>query len=348
MDISQLLTFAIDNGASQVIVSAGTPPVLRVQGKLVPTKMPPLAAHDTRDLVFSLLDESQQQVFQTDREIHFPFSLRHDRHFLGSVYQQRGCISAIFDIVPQAVPLPAKLGLPSFVADAARSDQGLILIASPPGHGKSLTVSSLLELINSEREAIIITIEEMIVHPHLNKKSVVHQRAVGQDTTTFSSALTAAMGQDPDVLVVDPVSDGETFRKMLAFAGRGHLVIASMEAEYVMEAVERFVLGPDPADRARLCRQLGSALLLVAAIRLLARKDGAGRVAATELLKVDAEIGTLIRNARFDEIASRMAGSQEAGIWTMDSFIRKLLERELVADETARRYLLDTRGLERT
>lgn len=346
MDITQLLTFAIDNDADQAVISAGSPPVLRKEGKLVFTKMDALTGDDTHDLIYPALGPTRVEQLEKDREIHFTHQLREDRQCLVSVYFERGHISAVFRIAPPAAALPTKLGLPSLVAEACRASQGLVVLASPPGHGKSTALASLVELINSEREATILTIEKRIIHPHVDRKSVIHQREVGRDALSFSSALEWVGDQDPDVLVIDPMNEPETIRQALAFAGRGRLVLASLEADYVLEALEKLMSGARAERVPNVSRQVGASLLLVAAIRLLPRKDGPGRVPATEVLRVDAEVARLIRQGDTKALAKHMTSPEEAGTWTLDSFILKLTERGLVEEETARRYLLDVKAME--
>jgi len=346
MDIMQLLNFAIDNGADQALVSAGSPPILRKAGKLTFAKMDALTPETTRGLVFSALSPEQIEKLERERELGFSFMVREGCQCLGSVYYERGSISAIFRFAPKAAALPVKLGLPSLVADAARATQGLVVIAAPPGHGKSTALNALVETINVDREATVLTIEERVIYPHADKKSVVHQREVGRDTLSFLSALDAAPDQDPDVLVVDPMNDPDTIRRALAFAGRGHLVLASMQADTVLDAVESLLSAATGRDAMSLRRQLAASLLLVAAVRLLPRKEDHGRVPATEILKVDARVARHVRDADMQALDKLMNDPDETGTWTMDSFIMKLHERGLVDDESARRYLIDTELLE--
>jgi len=346
MDITQLLTFAVDNGARQVLISAGSPPILFKEGKLVFTKMDSLGSDDTRELVYSVLSPADIEKLENDRELSFTFAVRQDSRCLGSAYFERGSLAAVFRIAPSSVVLPTKLGLPSLVAEATEAPQGLIVVAAPPGHGKSTAIASLVEFINSEREATILTIEKRIVHPCVNRKSIVTQRQVGRDTLSVLSALEAAAEQDPDVLVIDPMVGDEVIRRALAFAGRGHLMIASMEADYVLEVVEQ-LLAAGAAEHGRTVhRQLGAQLMLIVALRLLPREGADGRVPACELLKVDADVARLVAAGELKALGKRMAEPEETGTWTMDSFILKLRERGLVSDEVARRYMLDPDLLE--
>jgi twitching motility protein PilT len=354
MDLTQLLTFAVDNGAEAALVWANSPPVLRMKGKLVFTKMESLTAEGIRALVVPALSDREIDELERRREVRFTRKVREDCHVLASVYFERGSLCAVFRFAPPAAAAPSKLGLPSLIAEAVRAPQGLVLIVAPPGHGKSTTLASLVELINSEREAVVLTIEKNIIHPHASKLAVVHQREVGRDAVGFAEAIAGAAGQDPDVLVVDPLEEGEPVRRALAFAGRGRLVVASMEADYVLEAIEKLLRSGqrnakgeiDPESALALRRQLAASLTLVAALRLLPRKDGAGRVPATELLKVDAAVAALIREGDLDALRKRMKSPQESSTWTLDSFILKLHERGLVDAEAAKRYLLSAGGLE--
>lgn len=345
-DVKELLTFAVNNGATQVLMSVGSPPILRKEEKLIFAKMAPLSPDDTRRLVYSALTPNQIEILENERELSFTYYLNEDRRCLGSAYFERGCLSGVFRIVPSAAALPAKLGLPSILAEAAGASRGLVIVAAPAGHGKSTALASLVEFINTEREATVLTVEERIVYPHANRKSVIHQREVGRDTLSFLSALEAAARQDPDVLVVDPMNEGEVIRRVPALAGRGNLVIASIEAEYVMEALGKMLKAAAEKDGESARRQLGASLTLVAAIRLLGRKDGAGRVPVTEVLKVDADVAQLIRAGDTEALAERMSSPEETGTWTMDSYILKLHERGLIDDETAGRHLLDPGLLE--
>ncbi len=350
MDLTQLLTFAVDNGAEAVLVWANSPPVLRKKGKLVFTKMDSLTAEGLRNLLVPALSESQIAQLDERKEAHFTRKVREDCHVLASVYFERGSLCGVFRIAPAAAASPSKIGLPSLVAEAARATHGFILIAAPPGHGKSLALASLVEFINSEREAVVLTVERNIIHPHASRHAVIHQREVGRDAASFADAIAGAAEQDPDVLVVDPLEEGEAVRRALAFAGRGRLVIASMEADYVLEAIERLLRSAkrdadgeyvDKDAEQNLRRQLAASLTLVAALRLIPRKDGAGRIPATELLKVDASVAALIRAGDLKGLERRMKAPEESGTWTLDSFILKLHERGLVDSESARRYLLD-------
>ena len=341
MDIAQLLTFAVDNNADQVLVSAGSPPILRKGGSLVFTKMDALSREDTHSLIYSCLSPGQASQLETEHDLSFSMVVREGVRCHASACFERGSLAAVFTVAAPVIDSPTKLGLPSFLAEATRANHGLIVIAAPGGHGKSTAISSLVEIVNTEREATILTIEERIINLHSNKKSVIHQREVGRDTQSFYSALEAASMQDPDVLAIDPMDTPETIRGAPDYAGRGHLVIASMRADYIVEAVQKLLSAASGKDAESVRRQMSAELVALAAIRLLPRKDGEGRVPSTELLKVDAEIAVLIRNGNIDGLAARMSASEGAGIWTMDSFILKLHERGLVEDETAKRYLRD-------
>ena len=354
MDLTQLLSFAVDNGAEAVLVWANSPPVMRMKGKLVFTKMESLTVDGLRGLILPALAESEIAALETRREVHFTRKLREDCHVLASVYFERGSLCAVFRVAPPAAAAPSKIGLPSLVVEAVRAAQGFVVIAAPAGHGKSLALASLVEFINNDREAVILTLEKNIIHPHTSRKAVIHQREVGRDAVSFVEAIAGAAEQDPDVLVVDSLEEGEAVRRALAFAGRGRLVIASMEADYVLEAVERLLRSgrrnekgeADAESALTVRRQLAESLTLVAALRLLPRKDGAGRVSATEILRVDARTAELIRKGDVDALRKRMKAPQEAGTWTLDSFILKLHERGLVDAEAAKRYLLEPGALE--
>jgi len=341
MDLSQLLAIAVESGADEVMVSGGSAPVLRKEGKFLVTKLDALSADETRNLVYSALGAERVERLEKDRDLHFTWTVEGGRACLGNVYFERGVLAAVFRIAPASAPLPAKLGLPSLVADAARAEQGLLLIGSPPGHGKSTVVASLVELINGEREASILSIEECVSHLYTNRKSVIHQREVGRDTWSVAGAVVSAARQAPDVLVVDPMSDAGTIRAVVAFTGHRRLAIASMEADYVTEVLERLFEATGGQDAGSQLRRLAASLLVIVTLRLIPRKDGGGRVLASELLRVDSHIARLIRAGDLKALAKRMADPDETGLWTMDSFILRLHERGLVDDETARRYLLD-------
>ena len=341
MDLTQLLTLAVESGADEVIVSAGSPCVLRKEGKFLAARPDTLSCDDARNLLYAALGPERVERLEKDRELHFTWTTREKHACLGDVYFERGAVAAVFRIAPSAAPLPAKLGLPSLAADAVRSAQGLVVVASPPGHGKSTILASLVELVNSEREATVLAIEERVTHPHANRKSVIHQREVGRDTSSFAEALASAGRHQPDVLVVDPVNDAGTLRTVLAFTGHQRLAIISMEADYVTDVLAKLLEATEGPDSESLRRHLASSLLVVTALRLIPRKDGAGCVLATELLRVDAQVARLLRAGNLKALAKRMTDPDETGLWTMDSFILRLHERGLIDDEAARRYLLD-------
>ena len=241
VDIVDLLTFTAERGASDLILTVGLPPMLRIDGEWLPSKTATLTPTLTRRLVYSIMDEKKQKTFEERKEIDFSFSLSGHGRFRVNAFQQRGTIGAVLRTIPDEILPFEKLGLPKAVSDAARLPRGLVLVTGPTGSGKSTTLATMIDLINTEYAKHIVTIEDPIEFFHPHKKSIVNQREIGDDTHGFSHALRSVLRQAPDVILVGEMRDYDTIAAALTAAETGHLVMGTLHTNSAPEAVDRII-----------------------------------------------------------------------------------------------------------
>jgi len=345
MEMRRLLHFAIDKNASDVLLTAESPPALRINGDLQFARTPPLSRDETREMLYSLLSEEQQQRFEEDLEIDFSLEMENGQRFRGNAYVQRGCVGAAFRLIPRRIPGLEELGMPAILEEFALQPQGLILVTGPTGHGKSTTQAAMLDIINSKRKVHIVTVEDPIEFMHANKKSVVDQREVGQDTRGFATALRHVLRQDPDVIFIGEMRDLESMGSALTAAETGHLVITTLHTNDCVQAVDRLLDVFPPHQQGQVRTQLAFVLLAVVAQRLLPRADGKGRVAAVEILRSIPAVGHLIREAKTHSLYTVMETQAREGMCTMDAGIKDLYLKGLITRDVARRRMRNPKML---
>ena len=341
LDLRQMLETLVNMKGSDLHLTTGRPPIARVHGRLITMDRPPFRANEIRALLYSIMTETQIEMFERNREMDFAYSLTLDKRFRFNVHWQRGQVEAAIRCIPSSVTHWEKLGLPPVVAEWASKPNGLILIVGPTGSGKTTTLSSLVEQINNERDAIIICLERPIEYVHQNVKSVIKQREVGVDTLSFAEAVRRSMRQDPDVITVGEVEDAETAVVVLNAAETGNLVLASFHATNTMQAIDRFINLCPPQQRNQICFQLASCLQGVLTQYLLPREKamGGGVVLATEVF-VPTDAGrNNIRNNNLTQLYTVIETGAIHKMHTLEHSIRDLLNRGLVARETAEAYL---------
>ena len=339
MTVADLLRFGVKNEASDLIVTAGVPPAVRVRGDLYYVKGPTLTAEDTQRLIYDILTQEQVARFEQEKELDFSLGLGTDHRFRVNCYWQRGCVGAAFRIIPDEIPELETLGVPEMMEDLVLRPQGLLLITGPTGHGKSTTQASLIDIVNSEKKVHIVTIEDPVEFLHSSKKSVVDQREVGQDTHSFANALRHVLRQDPDVILVGEMRDLETMRTVITAAETGHLVIATLHTNDAVQSVDRIIDSFPAHQQSQVRTQLSFCLLCILSQRLLPRKGGGKRVLATELLLNNSAVSHLVRDGKIQNIYGVMETQGRMGMYTMDTCLKHLYLEGTITREEARRRM---------
>ncbi len=299
-----LLRMAVERGASDLHLSKGIPPAVRVDGFLRPLDLPVLSAEDCRHLIFSILNNEQKSKFEANWELDFSLELESVGRFRVNIHRQRGAIEGAFRVVNETIQSIRRLGLPPVIEDLARRDSGLVLVTGPTGSGKTTTLAAMVDLINTERQCMIITIEDPIEYVHSNKRSIVKQREVSSDTKSFGAALRHVLRQDPDVIVIGEMRDLETIATALTAAETGHLVLTTLHTPDVMQTIDRIIDVFPPHQQQQVRIQLANSLEGIVAQQLLPIPGGRGRVVAVEVLVATTAARKIIRTAKTEQITS--------------------------------------------
>jgi len=334
-EVHALLRLVIEQQASDLHLKVKTPPVLRIHGHLVPTDLPPLEPPELQSLIESMLTEEQRQQFRRDLELDFGYSVPGLSRFRVNVFQQRGVIGAAIRVIPMTVPTIRQLGLPEVVERFAELPRGLVLVTGPTGSGKSTTLAALIHHINHHRSCHIVTIEDPIEYLHHDHKSIIDQREVGADTHSFSHALRHVLRQDPDVILIGEMRDLETIATAITAAETGHLVLATLHTMSAGQAVERMVDVFPPHQQEQVRMQLSLSLEGVLSQTLLPRRDGRGRVAAVEVLRMTPAVRNLIREGKTFQLPSAIQSGSRDGMQSLNQALRRLVEEGMVSYEEA-------------
>ena len=338
-NMHQLLKAMIEKGASDLHLTTGTPPQLRIDGKLHALKMPPLSPQDTKQLCYSVLTDAQKHRFEENNELDLSFSVQRLSRFRGNIFVQRGNIAGAFRAIPFKILTFEQLNLPPVVEELSRRSRGLILVTGPTGSGKSTTLASIINKINEERHEHVITVEDPIEYLHPHKGCIVNQREIGSDTEGFKQALKYILRQDPDVVLIGELRDLETIEAALTVAETGHLCFATLHTNSAVQTINRIVDVFPPYQQAQIRQQLSFVLEGVLCQSLLPRANGAGRALALEVMVPNAAIRHLIRDDKIHQMYSAMqVGQQKFGMQTMNQSIASLVQRRLISiDEAAGR-----------
>jgi twitching motility protein PilT len=336
VNLHQLLRAMIEKGASDMHITTGAPPLLRIDGAIVPLKLPPLSPVETKQLCYSVLTEEQKIQFEKAKELDLSFGVKNLSRFRANVFLQRGAVSGAFRSIPFKILTFEELGLPQVIADLAAKPRGLILVTGPTGSGKSTTLASILDKINSETRQHIVTVEDPIEYLHPHKRSIVNQREVGADTQTFKVALKYVLRQDPDVVLVGEMRDLETIEAALTIAETGHLVFATLHTNSAVQSINRIIDVFPPHQQSQVRAQLSFVLEGVISQLLLPRAGTPGRVLALEVLVPNAAIRNLIREDKVHQIYSQMqVGQAKHGMQTLNQCLHALYTRRLITLEEA-------------
>ncbi len=337
--IQKLLRELIEKEGSDLHITAGSPPRMRIMGRLDSVDGPPLNNVDTKNLCYSIITDQQRQQFEEGNELDFSFGIKGLSRFRANLFIQRGTVAGVFRSIPYRIMSFKELGLPAVVADLCRKPRGLVLVTGPTGSGKSTTLASMVDSINRERYEHIVTIEDPIEYLHTSQRALVNQREVGYDTQSYSRALKYVLRQDPDVVLLGELRDTETIDAALRIAETGHLCLATLHTNSAMQTINR-IIDVFPATKQQQVRtQLSFVLEGVLSQLLLPKPDGRGRVLAMEIMIPNSAIRNLIREDKIHQIYSQMqVGQTKFGMQTLNqSLLNLYMKREISLEEATGR-----------
>ncbi len=348
-DLIELLEMLISYEGSDLHITAGAKPKVRVHGELLDLdEFEPLTPSDAQNLCYSVMTELQRKTLEEDFDVDFSFGIQKLSRFRANVYIQRGTVAGAFRVIPYEIPPFEKLGIPPVVQEFAKLAKGLVLVTGPTGSGKSTTLAALIDKINRERKVHIITIEDPIEFTYRHRCALIDQREVGSDVKSFAKALRHVMRQDPDVILIGEMRDLETIQAALTVAETGHLVFATLHTNSAPETVNRIIDVFPPNQQEQVRTQLSVALQGVVCQTLIKRKDGKGRVLAMEIMIPNAAIRNLIRENKIPQIYSTMQmGQAETGMITMNQSIVNLYKKGLITYDAALEASNDKKTLQR-
>jgi len=331
VELEDLLRIMIEHGATDLHITTGSPPQIRVNSRLLPLDLPPLTPADTRRLCYSVLTDAQKKRFEEEHELDFSFGIKGLSRFRANLFVQRGSVAGAFRAIPYRIRTFQELGLPPIVEELVRRPKGLILVTGPTGSGKSTTLAAMIDRINEERQGHIITIEDPIEYLHQHKNCIVNQREVYSDTFSFKEALKHILRQDPDVVLIGEMRDLETIEAALTIAETGHLTLATLHTNSCVETINRIIDVFPPYQQQQIRTMLSFVLEGVLTQQLLPRADGRGLVLALEIMVPNPAIRNLIRENKIHQIYGQMQmGQLESGMQTMNQSLFSLYQRGLI------------------
>ena len=344
MDIVELLTFTKQQGASDLHLSAGLPPMIRLHGSLRRLKMDPLGKEEVHKMLHEVLTEEQRKRFERDLELDFPCQVNGVARFRVNAFRHERGEGAAFRVIPSEIPTLAQLNMPPVLAEMALKEKGLILVTGPTGSGKSTTLAAMLNHINENKYCHIVTVEDPIEFIHEPKNSLIHQRELGGHTHSFAKALRSALREDPDVILVGEMRDLETTSLAITAAETGHLVMGTLHTNSASKTIDRAIdiFTADARDQVRT--MLAESILAIVAQALIPRRDGKGRVAALEVLIANTAIRNLIREGKTFQIPSIIQTSQHLGMQSLDFHLKELVTKGTITKEEALKKALDAKS----
>jgi twitching motility protein PilT len=335
-NLHQLLKAMVEKDASDLHITVGSPPQIRVDGLLTPLKVPPLTAQDCRQLCYSVLTDAQRKTFEETNELDASFGVKSLSRFRANIFMQRGAVSGVFRQIPFKVKTFDELGLPAVIADLTTRKKGLVLVTGPTGSGKSTTLAAMIDKVNSEKHYHIITVEDPIEFLHPHKKSIVNQREIGSDTAGFKTALRYVLRQDPDVVLIGELRDLETVEAALSIAETGHLCFATLHTNGAIQTINRIVDVFPPHQQDQVRAQLSFVLEGIVSQQLVPKATGGGRSLCMEILVMTPALRNLVREDKLHQMYSQMqVGQTKYGMQTMNQALFSLLQRRLVSIEEA-------------
>jgi twitching motility protein PilT len=334
MDITQLLAFGVEQGASDCHLSAGEPPMLRVQGDLKKLDHPALTQEQVHTLVYDIMNDAQRKAFEQTHECDFSFEMGAVARFRVNVFLQRKGEGAVFRTIPTKILTLEQLEMPPILKQLCEKEKGLILVTGPTGSGKSTTLAAMVDYLNETFEGHILTVEDPIEFVHSSKKCLVNQRELGPHTNSFANALRAALREDPDAILVGEMRDLETIQLALTAAETGHIVFGTLHTSSAPKTVDRIIDVFPPNQQAQIRAQFAESIEAVLTQTLL-KKKGGGRAAALEIMTGTTAIRNLIREGKIHQVPGTMQVSQKDGMQTMDMALQGLVSRGIVSKEEA-------------
>ncbi len=335
VDIAQLLAFAVKNGASDLHLSSGVPPMIRVDGDIKRINMPALSHKEVHAMVYDIMNDKQRKAYEEFFETDFSFEIPKLARFRVNAFNQNRGAGAVFRNIPQDILTLDDLGAPKIFKDISMQPRGIALVTGPTGSGKSTTLAAMINYINDNRPDHILTVEDPIEFVHESRKSLINQREVHRDTLGFSEALRSALREDPDVILVGEMRDLETIRLALTAAETGHLVFGTLHTSSAAKTIDR-VVDVFPAGEKEMVRSMLSESLRAVISQTLLKRNGGGRIAAHEIMIGTPAIRNLIREGKIAQMYSAIQTGQSAGMQTLDQCLQELVTKGLVSREEAR------------
>lgn len=337
MDLNQLLSYSIDSGASDLHLSVGSVPMVRINGAMKPLNLDVLHQDDIEKMLPEVMDKDQMAIFREQKEIDFSAKLEGKGRFRVNFFNQINGLAAVFRTIPDTIKSCDELGIPPFMQDLAMIDRGLVLLTGPTGSGKSTTLAAMVDHINRNKACHIITIEDPVEYYHHTKESLINQRELGASTHSFSNALRAALREDPDVILVGEMRDLETISLALTAAETGHLVLSTLHTSSAVKSIDRIIDIYPSGQKDQIRSMLSESLEAVISQKLLPTKDGKGRVPACEVMISSTAIRNLIREDRVFQITSVIQSGGVEGMQTLDQDLQRLvtqgkIERKVAMD----------------
>lgn len=341
MDFNSLLAETMNRKASDLHITVGLPPIIRVNGRLMPVDSAKLTPQDTHDFAYIVMNEEQRKVYESMGEIDLSYSLPGIGRFRVNVFRQRGSDAMALRAVGLKIPTLDELGHPPILAELARRERGLILVTGPTGSGKSTTLAAMIQQMNNERNAHIITLEDPIEYLHKHGKCMINQREIGHDTKNYANALRAALREDPDIILVGEMRDLETISVAITAAETGHLVLSTLHTIGAAKTIDRIVDVFPPYQQQQIKIQLSAVLEGIISQQLLERADKSGRVAALEILVATPAIRNLIREGKTHQIDSSVQTGAKYGMKSMDMSLIELYRKGTITKGTLLTYCMD-------
>ncbi len=335
-NLHQLLKAMVEKGASDLHITTGSPPQLRIDGSLVPLKTPPLSPVDTKQICYSILTDAQKHKFEEDSELDLSFGVKGLSRFRANIYLQRGAVAGAFRTIPFKILTFQDLGLPTIIAELCKKPRGLVLVTGPTGSGKSTTLASMIDKINTDRHEHIITIEDPIEYLHPHKNCLVNQREVGADTQSFKKALKYILRQDPDVVLIGEMRDLETVEAALVISETGHLAFGTLHTNSAVQTINRILDVFPPYQQPQVRAQLSFVLEGVMTQNLLPKAGAPGRVLIIEVMVPNPAIRNLIREDKIHQVYSQMqVGQSKFGMQTFNQSLAAAVAKRLITVEEA-------------
>ena len=336
MEISELLAFSVKNKASDLHLSAGLPPMIRVHGDIRRINVPPLNNQEVRAMVYDIMSDSQRKAYEEYLEVDFSFELRDVARFRVNAFNQERGAGAVFRTIPSVVLTLEQLEAPRIFKDISDTPRGIVVVTGPTGSGKSTTLAAMVDYVNENQYGHILTIEDPIEFVHKSKKCLINQREVGPHTHGFAEALRSALREDPDVILVGEMRDLETIRLALTAAETGHLVFGTLHTSSAAKTIDRIIDVFPAAEKEMVRAMLSESLRAVISQTLLKRKDGSGRVAVHEIMLGTPAIRNLIREAKVAQMYSSIQTGQALGMQTLDQGLVEMVRRNVIDSADAR------------